>query len=136
MQTQEAELVDIDEQALWEEQYRLWMADWLRILSRLWTAYDKPPDENRLMIYRSELSIVPLGLLEKAVSRTIREHQFNSVPTIAQVWAAVRKELDNPYDVEMAIREWCDAQWRLVCLRFPAVQEVVELVAVETVGVA
>lgn len=86
--------------------------DWLDVISRLWRAVDKQPDPKRLLLYGQELAGVPTGLLEKAVSRCIREHTYSNVPTIGEVWQAVRTELDNPLDTEQAIRNWCDEQWR------------------------
>ena len=92
--------------------------EWIAILSRLWIAFDKPLDPERLQIYIHELGSVPLGLLELAVSRTIRNHKFSNVPSVADVWRSVNAELGNPYDVDQAIQEWCDRQWRKVVVEF------------------
>lgn len=85
--------------------------EWLDILVQLWTAFGKKVDADQLLIYQQNLSIVPMGLLDAAVKRVIREHSFNNVPTIAEVWTAVRKELRNPVDLDRAIQEWTEQKW-------------------------
>lgn len=92
-----------------QEIYQAAMEEWLSVLTQLWTAYDKPLDPERLTLYQKMLGEVPLGLLEKAVKRVIREHKYNSVPAVGDVWSAIRKELGNPYDIDQAIQAWCDA---------------------------
>jgi hypothetical protein len=82
------------------------LEEWLDVLSRLWTYYDKQIDPVRLVLYQNSLSKVPLGLLELAVERTVQEHKYNSVPIVGQVWAAIREELGNPYDLDQALAEW------------------------------
>lgn len=90
--------------------------EWLSVLSRLWIAFDKPLDAERLTICQRELEMLPLGLLELSVSRAIREHKYNSVPTISDVWTAARKELHNPHDIDQAIRQWKESLWRRAIL--------------------
>lgn len=97
--------------------------EWMSILARLWIAFDKPLDADRLRIYSDELSAIPMGLLEKAISRTIREHRFSNVPSIGDVWRALQTELGNPYDLQQAIESWCDRQWRKVVVEFKAPAE-------------
>lgn len=87
------------------------LQDWIGVLCQLWTAYDKPIDYARLQVYQNVLGKVPLGLLEKAVERCVSEHVYNSVPTVGEVWAAVRKELHGPLDVDQAIAEWEQRRW-------------------------
>lgn len=111
-----------------QEIYQMALEDWLTVLSRLWTAYDKHLDPERLALYQRTLQIVPLGLLENAIDRVIREHVYNSVPTVAEVWTAVRKELGNPHDIEQAIDAWCEASWRRCTYRFPSVAAETEVV--------
>lgn len=122
-----------------EELYQTPLEEWLTVLSRLWTAYDKPLDPDRLALYQRTLAIVPMGLLELAIDRVIREHVYNSVPTVAQVWAAVRKELGNPHDIDQAISAWCDARWRRCVVLFGGVdfatgpdQTVIQVLPVST----
>ena len=95
------------------------------MLARLWEAIDKPIDADRLQVYRRELGIIPLGLLEKAVSRCIRENTWLTVPPVGKIWEAVRTELGNPFDVNQAILDWEDASWRRCTYKF-------ENVSVET----
>jgi hypothetical protein len=100
--------------------------EWMSVLARLWIAYDKTIDAERLQIYAHELADVPMGLLEKAVSRAIRGHRFSSVPTVGDVWDALSAELGHPSDMLQAIQAWCDLQWRKVVVEFhkPAEHEV------------
>jgi hypothetical protein len=63
-------------------------------------------------VYRQSLGEVPLGLLELAVQRVIRENSYHVVPLPGVVWAAVRKELGNPWDVKAAIEDWVERIWR------------------------
>jgi hypothetical protein len=91
--------------------YQMALEEWLGVLSRLWTAFDKPVDPIRLTIYRDALGKVPMGLLEKAIERVLHEHTYSNVPTIGEVWAALRKELHNPYDIDQAIEQWSEGLW-------------------------
>ena len=116
-----------------DEAYQEALDEWIGVLSRLWTACGKIPDTDRLVLYQEELAIVPLGLLQKAVSRAIREHAYNNVPTVGELWAAVRKELGDPHDIEQAISDWKYVTSRQCIVRFPAVlQPVASSVAAET----
>lgn len=93
--------------------------EWLDILSGMWEAIGKPIDEKRLQKYARELHSIPLGLLEKAVSRAIRNGgDYMVVPTISAIWGALRKELKNPYDIDEAIERWCEAQYQSMIVRF------------------
>ncbi len=81
--------------------------EWLDVLSGMWEAIGKPLDEKRLNKYAKELSTIPLGLLERAVSRAIRNNgEYQVVPTIAAIWKAARVELRNPLDIDSAIERW------------------------------
>lgn len=105
-----------------EEIYQMALEDWLGILAKLWTAFGKPLDPEALQIYREMLAGVPIGLLEKAITRVIREHRFATVPTIAEVWTAIRKELGNPViDLDQAIEGWCERVWESAFYRFETV---------------
>lgn len=67
--------------------------EWIATLTRMWDAVDKPVDDRRLMVYVQEFKDIPLGLLEKAVGRAIRNNGvYTSVPTVGALWAAIRKE--------------------------------------------
>lgn len=102
------------------------MKEWAGVLAQLWDAYDKPLDANRLKLYKRQFSIIPLGLLERAVDRAIREHsKYNSVPTVGNVWGAVEKELkkdgifvETIESMEEAIEQWTDRLASQVFIRF------------------
>lgn len=104
-----------------DEIYQAAMEEWLNVLARLWVAFDKPLDPVRLALYQGMLNKLPLGLLELAVERVVREHKYNSVPTVAQVWEAVRKELRNPFDLDQAIDTWCELKFQSCFYRFDGV---------------
>jgi hypothetical protein len=97
------------------------LEDWHDVLSQLWTAYDKPIDADRMALYSKVLKKIPLGLLEKAIERVFGEHIYNSVPTVAEVWNAVHKELHNPQDLSRAMEHWQDARWDSIVYRFDGV---------------
>jgi len=101
---------DVDDVMTDAEINQMALEEWLSVLGRLWTAYSKDIELDRLQIYQDMLKDVPLGLLEKAVQRVVSEHVYNSVPTVAQVFAALRRELGNPYDLDQAIEEWKQAR--------------------------
>ena len=86
--------------------------EWLEVLVRMWDAVDKKVDAKRLKQYRRELESLPLGLLDLAVSRCIRENTFTSVPSVGKIWEAVRKELGNPFDLDAAIETWQKKRWQ------------------------
>ncbi len=66
----------------------LLLEEWLGVLAELWTAAGKPLEADRLKVYRQSLGEVPLGLLERAVRRVIRENVYHVVPLPGVVWAA------------------------------------------------
>jgi len=84
-------------------------SEWMNILARLWESVGKQPEPKQLALYARMLGQVPIGLLEQSITRVIRGHSYANVPTVAEVWTAVRAELGNPHenDVEMAIDNWC-----------------------------
>jgi len=77
----------------------------------LWTAAGKPLEADRLEVYRQSLEDVPLGLLELAVRRVIRENVYALVPLPGVIWEAVRRELGEPWDVKQAIEDWVERRW-------------------------
>jgi hypothetical protein len=82
------------------------LIEWTGVLAQLWTAIGKPIDPDRLRIYRDQLKFVPQGLLELAINRVMRESTWHTVPAIGVIWQAIRKELGDPYDLDIALREW------------------------------
>jgi hypothetical protein len=103
------------------------LEEWLETISLLWVAYDKPLDPVRLVVYQSMLGKLPTGLLKLAVEQTVRSHgKYNNVPTVGEVWEAVRVVLHNPRDLDKAIADWSAYRFESCCYRF-------DVVAVETV---
>ena len=92
----------------------LLLVEWLWVLAVLWTAAGKPLEADRLQMYRQSLGEVPLGLLELAVRRVIRENVYHGVPLPGVVWAAVRRELGDPWDVRLAIENWAFSRRAMV----------------------
>ena len=100
------------------------MEEWLGVLVRLWQAVGKNVDAERLQIYQRELGDVPLGLLEKAVKRLIREWQYANVPNVNEIWKAVCKELDcRSDDVLDEIEQWKMSSWDRCVIRFDGVTQ-------------
>ena len=97
-----------------EEIYQAAMEEWTATLAQLWDAYDKQLDARRMLLYRNSLSGVPLGLLERAVNRTIKEHEYNTVPTLGEVWLAIKAELKKDdihcetMGIDAALETWVD----------------------------
>ena len=61
-------------------------------------------------MYRKSLGEVPLGLLERAMRRVIRENVYHVVPLPGVVWEAVRRELGDPWDIRLAIEDWVESR--------------------------
>jgi hypothetical protein len=61
---------------------------------------------------RNLLGEVPLGLLELALRRVIRENTYNVVPLPGVVWAAVRRELGEPCEIGLAMENWVERKWQ------------------------
>jgi len=85
--------------------------EWLGVLTELWTSVEKPIDPDRLELYQKALGDVPLGLLERSVKRVIRENTYQVVPVPGVIWEALKKELGNPFDVQLAVEAWLDEKW-------------------------
>jgi hypothetical protein len=87
--------------------YQAAKAEWMSILLQLWEAYGKQPDPKQLKVYVKQLGDLPMQTLEKTVAVLLREHKFNSVPTIAEIWAVV-KQLNGDQDTVTAqTKPWC-----------------------------
>jgi len=67
------------------EIYKGLMSEWVGILLQLWEAFGKVVDPKQLKVYIAKLKDVPLGILEHIVEIAIRNHHYNSVPTLAEV---------------------------------------------------
>lgn len=92
-----------------KEIYQIALKDWYGILASMWTAIGKPVDKKRLQIYGKDLSSVPCELLERAIKRIRLNTTFNAIPTIGEIWQAVKIELaqDNCTTPE----EWIERKW-------------------------
>lgn len=81
--------------------------EWTATIEKLWQAIGKPVDQSRLEVYVEELRFIPLGLLDKAVSRALRTGgSYQTVPTLGAIWDAIREELQckrgqEPESIEM-----------------------------------
>lgn len=89
-----------------EEIYQAALAEWMGILAQLWIGIGKTPEPERLKVYRDQLATIPLGLLEKAIARVMRENTWSNVPPVGTIWQAIRKELGNPHDLDYSLEEW------------------------------
>jgi hypothetical protein len=89
-----------------EQIYESAKREWLSVLMQLWTAIGKPVEPERLKVYRDQLSIVPLGLLELAITRVMQENTWSNVPPVGTIWQAIRKILGNPYDLTGELSVW------------------------------
>ena len=83
------------------------------MLAELWTAAGKPLEADRLKVYRQSLGEVPLGLLERAVRRVIRENVYHVGPLTGAVWAAMRRTLRVCFARSWGIRGISGWRWRI-----------------------
>lgn len=101
----------LEDQLLDEKIQKAAYEEWLGVLVSMWDAVDKDVEEKRLMYYAKEFADIPLGLLEKAVSRAIRNNgKYLSVPSVGAIWDAIRKETgEHPnMDVLEVVKLWND----------------------------
>ena len=82
-----------------QEIYRAAKAEWISVLSQLWEAFGKSIDPKQFKVYFKQLGNIPLGVLEGAIAHLLKGHRYNSVPTIAEVYEAVK--FTNPHDWEV-----------------------------------
>ena len=109
------------------------LEEWLGVLVRLWTAFQKQPTPEQLELYQNQLEEIPLGLLELAVKRAIRDYRYGNVPSVHDVWEALRKVLDLSAhdDLGEAIQHWREIQWERLAYSFPYVPVKVDEFAVQ-----
>ena len=99
-----------------EEIYQDALAEWQNAIAGMWDAAGKSlavaGEAARFGQYVRQLSGIPLGLLQLACDRAVRETgKYQVVPSVGAVWDALRKELHNPRDLDQAISLWCEARW-------------------------
>lgn len=113
-----------------QEIYAMAMAEWQNVLVRLWTAFQKKPTPDQLELYVEQLEDIPLELLEKAVRRAIRDYRYGNVPSVHDVWEALRKEmgLDPHHDILLEIKDWHALQWERIVYRGTQVVAEIEIV--------
>jgi len=106
----------VSNQTVWDDA----ALEWSEILEKMWTMIGKPVDEKRLGFYIDELGDIPIGLLEKAVSRAVRNNgQYMTVPSVGAIWNALRAELGNPSgDILEAVEQWAASSFSRCVVRF------------------
>jgi len=82
--------------------YQLATAEWTAQLTQLWEAVGKPVDRKQLAVYVKQLGRVPLGLLEQAISEILQNHSYNTVPTLGEIWKAIKDISYRWYQAESA----------------------------------
>ena len=91
--------------------YKAARDEWVGVLLQLWEAYNKQPNPKQLRTYINQLSSIPMGALEKAVSLLLREHKYNSVPTIAEIWDVLKRLNGGSDKIIVNTKPWV---WRLM----------------------
>lgn len=68
--------------------------EWLKVLRRLWLAFDKPIQNEQFEVYASELQIIPLGLLEDGIKAIINNtNRSNYFPRLSELKLAISQEM-------------------------------------------
>ena len=123
MATAEVIEKEITEESIYQAAY----GEWIGVLASMWDAIGKDVDERRLAVYEKQFKHIPLGLLEKAVARAIRNNgNYLSVPSIGALWSAIKKETGEypNMDVLEAVKLWEDrrtAEFDAIVYRFEKV---------------
>ena len=89
-----------------EQIYKAARDEWTGVLLQLWEAYGKQPDPKQFKVYVKQLSGVPLGVLEDVIATLLREHKFNSVPTLGEIWDVIKKSTGNSDTVQVQTSPW------------------------------
>ena len=85
--------------------------EWVDVLCQLWEAIGKPVNDKQLAVYVKQLGGVPMAILEDVVSALLREHTWNNVPTLGEIWACIRERHGEPENWIVKERPWV---WRLM----------------------
>lgn len=92
----------------WTDQqiYNAALKEWTGVLLQLWEAYNKTPDPKQLKVYIKQLSDVPLGVLEDIVADLLRNHKYNSVPTLGEIWEAINTRHGSLEQINAKESDW------------------------------
>jgi hypothetical protein len=71
------------------EIYKMAYMDWMNTLRQLWTATGKPVNEQQFEVYVKQLADIPFDVLEDVVATLLREHKYNNVPTLGEIWEVI-----------------------------------------------
>lgn len=74
-----------------KEIYQEAVAEWTGVLTQLYDAIGKPVDKKQLAVFIKQLGRVPLGLLEQAIGNLLQEHTYHTVPTLGEIWGAIKE---------------------------------------------
>ena len=74
--------------------YKMAYHDWVNVLTQLWSAIGKPVNDKQLKVYIKQLSDVPMGTLDAIVATVLKEHKYNTVPMLAEIWAVMKRDFD------------------------------------------
>ena len=94
-----------------EQIHKIAYREWLDVLSQLWEATGKPVNEKQLAVYAKQLGHVSMVVLEDVISTLLREHTWNNVPTIGEIWKCIRERHGDPEDLKPKEIIWV---WRLM----------------------
>lgn len=74
--------------------------EWYSTLAQLWEATGKPVNQAQLKVYAKQLGDLPMGVLNRVVTEILRDHTYNNVPTIGEIWQKIRNIYGNHCDIE------------------------------------
>ena len=91
------------------------LSEWLKVLRRLWLAYDKKIENEQFEVYATELGDVPIGLLEPAIKAIINDgSRAPYFPRLSELKAAIsyetKKDITSGELDPENIDEWCRHQ--------------------------
>jgi hypothetical protein len=93
-----------------QEAYRIAYEEWLGVLAKLWTAQGRPIEPHRMYLYAENLAKVPFGLLEVVIDKLLSERAYSNVPTLGEIWSAIKKEGGESNNADLALESWRDRQ--------------------------
>ena len=93
LKTDIIERIEFEQPLSDQEIHDMAVTDWYRILESMWIAIGKEVDKERLLIYGRDLGNVPCEILERAIRRIRLSSSYASIPTIGEIWQAVKMEL-------------------------------------------